>query len=304
MLASKDWPSELAKAIADIAGLPNVAAKSHYDKLIALLPPKDSPYSCDDLSQAETAALEAALHDGFRSFDDGPHHEAQPLPQEIRSGLLRHFFFLQGSSEYDHERHPDEFWNGNNSGGWLPFVRFPLSFQAKRLRLYFANQLDRFCARLVSEEPEYAWHDRWVQESQAYYRLYKKPWYELHALKFIDRIEAAKGHVSERTSEARIAALSWLLNAGTLGRLVEQYYWRFRFEEAAITGVGARKGASAGGKARAVLHRAEQSAWQSLASEIWARRPGLSKIAVAETIKKKKSSVQTAKHIARFIKHP
>jgi hypothetical protein len=94
-------------------------------------------------------------------------------------------------------------------------------------------------------------------------------------VKFIDWIEAARGHVAERTSEARIAAMSWLLNSGTLGRLVEQYYWRFRFEEAAITGIGARKGASAGGKARAALHRAEHSAWQSLASEIWTRRPSL-----------------------------
>ena len=92
--------------------------------------------------------------------------------------------------------------------------------------------------------------------------------------------------------------------SGQLGRLIEQYYWRFKFEEAAITGVGARKGASAGGKARAALHMMEHSVWQKLASGIWGRRPTLSKIATAEIIKKHVGSSRTAKHIARFINHP
>jgi hypothetical protein len=162
MRAQPDRRTQLAKAI---AGLPKVADRSRYNKLIALLPSKDSPYSFDDLSKAETTALEAALQDGFRSFDDGHDHEAQPLPKEIGSGLLSHFFFVRSSCEYDYERHPDEFWNGKNSSGALPFVRFPVGFNVKRLRLYFANQLDRFCARLINDEPEYAWHERWVQES-------------------------------------------------------------------------------------------------------------------------------------------
>jgi hypothetical protein len=306
VLAPKDRPTELAKAtdrLADIAGKQNpTGIISRYDELIALLPPIDNAYNLDGLSQAETVALEAALHDGFRSFDDAPDNVAKPLPQEIRSGLLRHSFFVRGFSEYDHEKNPFEFWNGNNSDRGVPFVRFPLGFSPKRLRLYFANQLDRFCARLNSENPRHARADRWEQE--AYYPLYKKPWYELHAVKFIDWIEIAKGHVAKQTSEARIAAVSWSLHCGTLGRLVEQYYWRFRYEEAAITGVGALKGASAGGKARAALHRMEHSVWQSLASEIWARRPSLSKIAVAEAIKKQQGSARTAKHIARFINHP
>jgi hypothetical protein len=98
----------------------------------------------------------------------------------------------------------------------------------------------------------------------------------------------------------------WLTSAfaGTLGRLVEQYYWRFRFEKAAVTGIGARAGASMGGKAKARLHEAEHSAWQNEAAEIWSRRPNLQKAAVAQLIKKQLSAPQTAKHIARFIRHP
>jgi hypothetical protein len=39
--------------------------KNQINELRALLPPKDSPYSVDHLSQAETDALQAALRDGF-----------------------------------------------------------------------------------------------------------------------------------------------------------------------------------------------------------------------------------------------
>ena len=91
---------------------------------------------------------------------------------------------------------------------------------------------------------------------------------------------------------------------GKLGRLVEQYYWRFRFERAAIAGVRSRTGASAGGKAKAETHNSVQSGWNRAASEIWSRRPGLSKIAVAELIRKQRNVACTAKHIARFISRP
>ena len=72
--------------------LPHRVTRDH--SLLALLPPKDSPYSFDSLSQTETAALEAAFGDGFGdvgAFDS----RALPLPREIRSGLLGHAFFVQ-----------------------------------------------------------------------------------------------------------------------------------------------------------------------------------------------------------------
>jgi hypothetical protein len=92
--------------------------------------------------------------------------------------------------------------------------------------------------------------------------------------------------------------------AGRLGRLAEQYYWRFRFEDVAMSGAGARKGASAGGKARATLHIAEHAIWQKIASEVWSQRAELSKTAVAEIVKKRLRANRTAKHIRRYIVRP
>jgi hypothetical protein len=82
--------------------------------------------------------------------------------------------------------------------------------------------------------------------------------------------------------------------SGELGRLVEQYYWRFRFEKAAITGVGARKGASRGGELKAKKMKEQQSRWQTLASDIWKRHPEWGKMAVAVHIKKQFGAARRA----------
>jgi hypothetical protein len=133
-------------------------------------------------------------------------------------------------------------------------------------------------------------------EKLAARRLYEKSWYEYHAVQLLDWLE--------KPEFSGTPVLVTCAFAGKLGRLVEQYYWRFRFEKAAVAGVGARAGASMGGKAKAKLHEAEHSAWQNEAAEIWSRRPNLKKATVAQLIKKQLSVPQTAKHIARFIKHP
>ena len=135
------------------------------------------------------------------------------------------------------------------------------------------------------------------------HRLFEKPWYEFHAVQLLDSIQWARVQAadSKMVHLATLVASSW---SGQLGRLVEQYYWRFRFEKAAITGVGARKGASRGGKIKSELDKARRSKWQELASDIWERHPGLSKTAVADQIERQLGKTLTAKHIARYISHP
>jgi hypothetical protein len=80
-----------------------------------------------------------------------------------------------------------------------------------------------------------------VLEELAARHLSEKSWYEYHAVQLLDWIEKPD-FLGESNAPV------WLTSgfAGTLGRLVEQYYWRFRFEKAAVTGVGARAGASTG----------------------------------------------------------
>jgi hypothetical protein len=129
--------------------------------------------------------------------------------------------------------------------------------------------------------------------------LYQKPWYEFHALDCLAWIKAMERRVRENT-----APFQMIYDSGKLGRLVEQYYWRFRFERSVTTGEGARKGASAGGKAKAEREQIKHSVWQNEASKIWGHRSDLTKNAVAEIIRKGLSEAVTAKHIARYIVHP
>jgi hypothetical protein len=265
------------------------------DRLRELLPAKDSEYSLDNLSRAETDALEMAFGDGFGNVGAVGYVPMRP-PSDVRTGLVSHSFFVSENSDYDHDENPNEFWEWHNDQP-PPSESFPLGFVLRRLRIYFENQLDRFCAHVARENPKYISAPRSWLEELAGRKLYEKSWYEYHAVQMLDWLEKP---------EFALIPLApvWLTSAfaGSLGRLVEQYYWRFRFEKAAVTGAGARAGASMGGKAKAKLHEAEHSAWQKEAAKIWSRRPNLKKAAVAELIKKQLKTQQTAKHIARFIK--
>ena len=228
--------------------------ESQYEKLKALLPPVDSPYSLENLSAAETAALEEAFDDGFGLRV--PENKPLPLPPKIHSGLLRYSFFVPDTSKYDHEKNQSEFWAGEPA----PFEWFPLRFDVRRLRLYFENQLHRFRAHVGGAGPE----DVLVMGYLAQERLFTKPWYEFHAVQLLDAIENAKRDVLKNA----ISGFS-----GELGRLVEQYYWRFRFEKDAKTGGGARKAASRGGKIKSERDRLRHEDWQRRATPIWKTTP-------------------------------
>src|SRR6202035_473296 len=101
------------------------------DRLRALLPPRDSEYSLDDLSQAETDALEAAVGDGFGDVG-AVGYAPMPPPPEVRAGLIRHSFFVRATSEYDDHENPYEFWDWDNDRP-PPSESFPLGFVLRRL---------------------------------------------------------------------------------------------------------------------------------------------------------------------------
>lgn len=274
-------------------------------KLWSLLPAKDAPYDFRKLSKAETDALFEAFGDGFGGVNRG--YEPMPLPTGINSGVLEHSFYVD-NWEYDPIEFNYEFWESpGDEGQPAPSEVFPLEFHGRRLRVYFQNQFERFCWRSHHEMcfagqrlpiEDLAKNQRFFREEAFYHRHYEKPWYEIHALQFLNWIEDPDPVIRKLPQLERLLHVSF---AGRLGRLVEQYYWRFRFEEAVVTGIGARKGASAGGKAKAESHRMERRAWQIAALEIWRRRPSLSKLAVAEQVRKQLRDRHTAKHIARYL---
>ena len=289
------------KVLADIVG-GRTARDSRDAKLWSLLPAKDAPYDYHRLSKAETDALMEALTDGFGGVLVHI-YERFPLPTHVTSGLLEHSFYSQPNSGYDPDEWDHRFWSSANDDGTpAPYEEFPLRFHARRLRVYFQNQFERFCVQTSGGAAlNFSSHETWAQAACT--RLYEKPWYEFHALQFLDWIESSVKEL-QKSKAAAMPILVISAFSGRLGRLVEQYYWRFRFERVAITGRGAQRGASAGGRAKAEVHQAEHSMWQNAASKIWADRPELSKIAVANIIKKHFDGVRTAKHIARYITQP
>jgi hypothetical protein len=278
------------------------ARDSRDEKLWSLLPAKDAPYDYHSLSKAETDALVEALTDGFGGALVQI-YERLPLPTHVTSGLLEHSFYSRPNSGYDPDEWDHRFWSSvNDDDAPAPYEEFPLGFHARRLRVYLQNQFQRFCIQEFGGAAlTFSSHETWAQAACT--MLYAKPWYEFHALQYLDWMESSvKDLLKSKAAALHILFISTC--SGQLGRLVEQYYWRFRFEGAAITGRSAQRGASAGGKAKAELHQAEHSMWQNAATKIWADRPGLSKIAVAKILRKQFGGARTAKHIARYITHP
>jgi hypothetical protein len=277
--------------------------RERHPKLSALLPPKDAPYAYSNLSKAETDAFVEALGDGFGPVHS-PGYVASPLPKDVQSGLVEHSFYIGARSEYDaDEGWVSEFWDQDDpDDAPAPYEVFPLGFNLERLCIYFEHQFLRFCEQVAREDN--AWdsfdllRDRWIFEDRASSLLYQKPWYEFHALQLFDFMAQSQKMLAKHPNFMNLMIVDF---AGKLGRLIEQYYWRFRYEGAAITGTGARKGASAGGRAKAQAHQAQHALWQKEAATIWAQRPGLSKSRVADKIRKKLGATRSAKHIARYI---
>jgi hypothetical protein len=272
------------------------------------LPAGNAPYNYHSLSWAETEALGAALGD--------------------ESGI--------------------ECWHFNEE--------LPLAFAPLRLKRYFHNQFDRYCRDLLGYlfPPEKPWSEYSIEDMmlldcmmgrrrsfEDFLIPYRKPWYEFHALEFLDLIEVnyleendkalwpavrdvalglkrrnfpdmayEHGLLADlRAGDVRAAiAYEWVRvaadradivsTAAKLGRLVEQYYWRFKFDRVVE---GNKTRASLGGRIRAASHREKHCIWQAAASEIAARRPDFSKAAIAETIKRQLCESCTAEHIARYI---
>jgi hypothetical protein len=79
--------------------------------------------------------------------------------------LLQHGYFVSGNSD-DHEEYWDEFWDWRDDRPPQSHD-FPLGFVIRKLRLYFANQLDRFCVQNIKDEPAYEPLERDVLKEMA-----------------------------------------------------------------------------------------------------------------------------------------
>lgn len=299
------------------------------------LPDVSAPYPLDKLTEAEALALERTLRDGFGEVE-AEDAWSGPLPDEVDPGILDHRFYMDGRHredlEEDEEYRDDTFWresDGDTPPG--PFEGFPLRFDLTSIKIYFGNQRLRFIeverrrmmsgpdwlndcdqqglAPVVQSDEDETWSEAASESTweMAKFYLYQKPWYEYHALHLValvalcDETVVIKGRDGVEYRRREVAghlAMNWM---GQLGRLVEQYYWRFKFERAAKTGIATSEAARAGGLARSARLRHQHSTWNEVANDIWSRRADLSKVAIAELVRRQLGLPQTAKHIARFI---
>jgi hypothetical protein len=273
-------------------------------------PEKYAPFI---LSDAEKKRFIAALGDGF-GYPERQRLEGHELPAEVEAGLLRHraYYHKSSQSEYYDGDEADKFWEESDGDSPPLFEECPVNFDLSAIRKYFHEQKMSYLGYAKSQR-DYAWLDRlepeeranWNQEIylRALKKTYSKAWYEYHIneqLYFIDEFTAIG--INQSKANAKIlVGIAVVKFSATLGRLIEQYYWKFLLEKAAMRGEKISEAAKSGGHLRAAIRKRDHAVWQSAARLVWQDDPKKSKMTVASIIKKRLQLDQSVKHISRIL---
>jgi hypothetical protein len=274
-------------------------------------------YDPSVLSEEEKERFLAALEDGFGYYSRREHLGEAALPGEVEPGLLTHRAHYDKNCRYEE----GEFWE--ESDGDSPpglFEQCPINFQLPAIRKYFQEQKAAYLAYAKSPddytrcdglkpEERSSWEEHWDERiySQVLYETYSKPWYEYHInehIYFLDESVAMLGRSAKQGQKLGLDVMLILNFSGKLGRLVEQYYWKFLHEKAAIRGVKISESAKSGGLRLASMRKLEHTAWQAEARLIWQERPTSSKMTVASIVKRRLKIDRSVKHISRVLIRP
>jgi len=211
-------------------------------------------YDLAVLSEDEKRRFFAALGDGFGN-SRSRQHLGSPLPATMEPGLLMHEWYRPKSEDFgglEEEGHSAP----------SPFVQCPVTFHLPALRQYFDQQKAAYLERAKSLG-EFVPFDESPTEHQFYrekdfygdvvWETYSKAWYEFHinqCISFIDDLTVSYETVYQQDKSR--SSLEFMLMtiadvSGQLGRLVEQYYWKFLLEKAAIRGERISESAKSGG---------------------------------------------------------
>ncbi len=277
---------------------------------------RPNTYDPSVLSGEEKQRFLAALGDGFGYLHRNQYLDEAALPREVETGLLTHraYHSKDDPSKYwDHDE--DEFWD--ESDGDSPpglFEQCPISFQLPAIRKYFQEQKATYLAYVKSHN-DYSWLDNlkpeeksnWDQRiyDRVLYETYSKAWYEYHVnqqIYFLDESIGMLGRAIEQNQKIGLDVMLIQNFAGTLGRLVEQYYWKFLHEKAAIRGVKISESAKTGGRHRAAKHKHEHAAWRAAARLVRQERPASSTMTVASIVKQRLKIDRSVKHISRVLR--
>jgi hypothetical protein len=279
-------------------------------------PKRPSAYDPTVLSEQEKERFLAALGDGFGYSHRSQHLDEAALPAEVEPGLLRHraYYYKNRRSEYLGDDEEGEFWE--ESDGDSPpglFEECPINFQLPVIRKYFQQQKAAYLAYVKSLD-DYTWLDELTPEEKSnwdeqiyhrvLYKTYSKAWYEYHINQYIYFLDESVEMLARRSEQGHKLGFSVMIIihfSGRLGRLVEQYYWKFLLEKAAIRGVKISESAKAGGLLLASMRKHEHAAWQAAARLIWQERPTSSKMTVASIVKRRLKIDRSVKHISRVL---
>jgi hypothetical protein len=277
-------------------------------------------YDPSILSEAEKKRFIAALGDGFGSSLCNEELDEVALPSEIEPGLLKH-------RAYYYKGRPIENSNGGETSQfWAKFDGYfgqglseqcPLQFSLERIRGYFLEQKTAYLRYATSAadfehmkgldpEAKADWERRIY--CRALNKLYSKAWYEFHIdeqIFYIDDTSEECFRETKRGVKFHAGSMCVVIEfSGILGRLVEQYYWKFLLEKSAIRGEKTSQAAKSGGDIKASKQKRVREGWQLAAVAVWQEDPTRSKMTVAKIVKQRLKLGLSAKHISRVLTRP
>jgi hypothetical protein len=282
-------------------------------------------YDPSALTADEKDRFLAALGDGY--FEDaaaGAHLEGVDLPLNIEAGLLRHraFYDRRTLTEFQIADKTEAFWSDDIAPEVSLFRRCPINFKFDRIRIYFQEQKMAFydyaffsveCENLMKKyNLSFDVDDEFISDDVleiflselfelALTKPYSKPWYEFH----IDQQLYWMDDCTNNSPDGRIDQVNFegaTIAAATVGRLIEQYYWKFLVEKSAIRGAKSSDGAKSGGHAKASKKKPVHARWRYAARAIWQENPTSSITDVARKLKKTLKLTPTVKQICRVIR--
>ena len=250
-------------------------------------------YDPSFLSEEEKQRFVAALGDGFGRSHRRQYLDQSALPAEVELGLLTHRAYYPKDRPHDE----DDFWeisDGDSPPGL--FEQCPINFHFPAIRNYFQEQKAAYLAYAKSLH-DYKWLDELTPElksswddriyDRVLYEIYSKAWYEYHINEYVYFLDDSIAMLDRAVEQGRRVGLDLMLIqnfSGTLGRLVEQYYWKFLLEKAAIRGIRISQSAKSGGLRLASIRKHEHETWQAAARLVWQERPTSSKLTVARLV--------------------
>ena len=251
--------------------------------------------------------------------DRGQHLDELPLPDDVDLGLLKHRAYYDSRSQRDFlgDDEKDEFWaesDGDSPPGL--FEQCPVNFYYPEIRAYFLEQKAAYIRYAKSSDdsefmeelsPDQQTEWDWHIYGRALRQTYSKAWYEYHINQYILYIDDAATRIKQPAQQMNVINMCVMLTmnfSATLGRLVEQYYWKFFIEKAAISGEKISQYAKSGGHMKASRQKRVHAGWQLAAGVVWKENPKRSKMMVATIVKQRLKLTLSAKHISRLITRP